>query len=205
MKIEKKLIKDLNRAAYNPRVDLRPGDEEYEAILYSIEKYGLVQPIVWNQRTGNVISGHQRLTVLQNQGVQEVEVSVVDLDDIAEKQLNVALNKVEGSWDNDKLSELLTELGDDAYHTGFTQEEIDSLQNEITSYFNNDPNSEDDDYYNNDSGHSDDDFNEDEDGGYFCLTLTFNEDDRADIEAYIEEHGEKPIIRIILRKAKGEI
>ncbi len=203
MKIERKLIKDLNRAAYNPRVDLKPGDEEYEAILYSIEKYGLVQPIVWNQRTGNVISGHQRLTVLQNQGVQEVEVSVVDLDDIAEKQLNVALNKVEGSWDNDKLSELLTELGDDAYHTGFTQEEIESLQNEITSYFDDSPDDEDD--HDDDSGHSNGDFSEGEDGGYFCLTLTFNEDDRADIEAYIKEHGEEPIVRTILRKAKGEI
>lgn len=195
MKIERKLIKDLNRAAYNPRIDLQPGDEEYEAISYSIEKYGLIEPIVWNQRTGNVISGHQRLTVLQNQGVQEVEVSVVDLDDTAEKQLNIALNKVEGSWDNDKLSKLLTELGDDAYHTGFTQEEIESLQSEITSYFD-DP---------DDTSYSNDDFSEDEGEACFCLTLTFNECDRADIEAYIREHGEQPVVRTILRKAKGEI
>ena len=87
MRIEKKRLSELNRAVYNPRVDLQPGDEEYESKRYSLERYGLVQPIVWNERTGNVVSGHQRLTVLQNQGVEEIEVSVVSLDDTAEKQL----------------------------------------------------------------------------------------------------------------------
>lgn len=118
MRIEKKRLSELNRAVYNPRVDLQPGDEEYESIRYSLERYGLVQPIVWNERTGNVVSGHQRLTVLQNQGVEEIEVSVVSLDDTAEKQLNIALNKTEGSWDNDKLTALLVDLGDDAINTG---------------------------------------------------------------------------------------
>lgn len=193
MKIEKKALSELNRAAYNPRVDLRPGDEEYESIRYSLERYGMIQPIVWNERTGNVVSGHQRLTVLQNQGVQEVEVSVVSLDEIAEKQLNVALNKTEGSWDNDKLTELLIELGEDAVHTGFTQEEIDVLQNEISSYFDDEAADEHDEQLRQK--------NED----YFCLTLTFDEADRQAVQSYIKEHGEEPIARVILRKAKGEI
>lgn len=193
MSIEKKPLSELNRAAYNPRVDLQPGDEEYESIRYSLERYGLVQPIVWNERTGNVVSGHQRLTVLQNQGVQEVEVSVVDLDGIAEKQLNVALNKTEGIWDNDKLTELLAELGEDAIHTGFTQEEIDVLQNEIASYFDEEAADEHDERIRQ----------EKED--YFCLTLTFDEADNQAVQSYIREHGEEPVVRIIMRKAKGEI
>lgn len=193
MRIEKKLLSELNRAAYNPRVDLQPGDEEYESIRYSLDRYGLVQPIVWNERTGNVVSGHQRLTVLQNQGVQEVEVSVVNLDDIAEKQLNIALNKTEGSWDNDKLTELLIELGEDAIRTGFTQEEIDVLQNELSSYFDEEAADQHDEQLRQK--------NED----YFCLTLTFDEEDKQAVQSYIKEHGEEPIVRIILRKAKGEI
>lgn len=193
MRIEKKSISDLNRAAYNPRVALQPGDEEYESICYSLEHYGLIQPIVWNERTGNVVSGHQRLTVLQNQGIQEVEVSVVNLDDLAEKQLNVALNKTEGSWDNDKLTDLLIELGDDAIYTGFTSEEIEVLQHEILSYFDDEAADE----------HEEQLRQQNED--YFCLALTFDEADKKTIRAYIKEHGEAPIVRTILRKIKGEI
>ncbi len=193
MRIETKAIADLNRAPYNPRVDLQPGDEEYEAIRYSLERYGLVQPIVWNERTGNVVSGHQRLTVLQNQGVEEVEVSVVDLDETAEKQLNIALNKTEGVWDNDKLTELLVELGDDAIHTGFTQEEIDVLQNEVASYFDEEAADEHDRQL------------QQQNEEFFCMTLTFDEADKQDVQSFIREHGEESIVRPILRRAKGEI
>ena len=193
MRIEKKRLSELNRAVYNPRVDLQPGDEEYESIRYSLERYWLVQPIVWNERTGNVVSGHQRLTVLQNQGVEEIEVSVVSLDDTAEKQLNIALNKTEGSWDNDKLTALLVDLGDDAINTGFTQEEIEVLQNEISSFFDDEAADE----------HEEQLRQQDED--YFCLTLTFDEADKKAVQSYIKEHGEEPVVRIILQKAKGEI
>ena len=64
MLIQKKLIKDMDRAAYNPRVDLRPGDDEYEALKDSLTEFGLVIPIIWNQRTNRVVGGHQRLTVV---------------------------------------------------------------------------------------------------------------------------------------------
>ena len=51
MEIIKKRIADMERAAYNPRVELRPGDDEYEALKYSLEHFGQVEPIVWNRRT----------------------------------------------------------------------------------------------------------------------------------------------------------
>ena len=92
MEFEVKRIADMNRAAYNPRVDLQPEDEEYQAIERSLKRHGLVQPIVWNRRTNTVVSGHQRLTVLEAQGETEVTVSVVDLDDIQEKELRLAEN-----------------------------------------------------------------------------------------------------------------
>ena len=79
MEIRKVPISLLNAAPYNPRKDLQPGDPEYQKIARSIEKYGCVEPIIWNEKTGNVIGGHQRLKVLAATGAVEVDVSVVQL------------------------------------------------------------------------------------------------------------------------------
>lgn len=68
MEIRKVPISLLNAAPYNPRKDLQPGDPEYQKIARSIEKYGCVEPIIWNEKTGNVIGGHQRLKVLALSG-----------------------------------------------------------------------------------------------------------------------------------------
>lgn len=52
------------------------GGTVYQKIARSIEKYGCVEPIIWNEKTGNVIGGHQRLKVLAATGAVEVDVSV---------------------------------------------------------------------------------------------------------------------------------
>jgi len=110
MKIKKIPIKDINPAPYNPRKDLKPGDLEYEKLKNSIGTFGLVEPLVWNERSGNLVGGHQRLKVLIESGIKEVDVSVVDLDEYKEKALNLALNKIQGDWDSDKLDILVEEL-----------------------------------------------------------------------------------------------
>jgi ParB-like chromosome segregation protein Spo0J len=69
----------LNPAAYNPRKNLKEGDLEYERVKRSMSEFGCVQPLVWNKRTGNLVGGHQRLKVLKDQGVKQVDVVVVDL------------------------------------------------------------------------------------------------------------------------------
>ena len=128
MEIIKKRIADMERAEYNPRVELMPGDDEYEKLKRNIDRFGVVVPVIWNKRTNRVVSGHQRLTVLMNEGVTETDVSVVDLDETAEKQLNIAMNKVTGEWDEVKLKELLDGLGDAAPETGFDLYEIESIE-----------------------------------------------------------------------------
>lgn len=140
IRIVNKKIDDLVPAEYNPRLDLQPGDPEYEKLKRSIEEFGLVEPIVFNERTGRVVGGHQRLKILRELGWEEVPVSVVDLDDHHEKALNVALNKIEGDWDNFKLKELLEELDSgliDVTLTGFDEEEIEDL---MTQFFVEDEN-----------------------------------------------------------------
>lgn len=185
MEFEVKRIADMNRAAYNPRVDLRPEDEEYQAIERSLKRHGLVQPIVWNRRTNTVVSGHQRLTVLEAQGETEVTFSVVDLDDIQEKELNVALNKITGEWDDDKLSVILNELGEEATDTGFTLPEIDVLRDELKSYFD-------------DVTAPDEEEPTEEPEESFLLSLTFDAADEKPLKAYIKEHSEDAVVRIIV-------
>ena len=185
MEFEVKRIADMNRAAYNPRVDLRPEDEEYQAIERSLKRHGLVQPIVWNRRTNTVVSGHQRLTVLEAQGETEVTVSVVDLDDIQEKELNVALNKITGEWDDDKLSAILNELGEEATDTGFTLSEIDVLRDELKSHFD-------------DVTAPDEEEPTEEPEESFLLSLTFDAADEKPLKAYIKEHSEDAVVRIIV-------
>lgn len=134
MEIVRMPVDKLIPAPYNPRRDLRPGDPEYEALLRSITEFGLVEPLIWNRRTGRLVGGHQRLRVLRDLGVREVEVSVVDLDEQRERLLNVALNRIQGEWDEDRLRGLLAELeeaGADLSLTGFTEAEIDDLLAEL--------------------------------------------------------------------------
>lgn len=124
-------VDQINAATYNPRVDLQPGDPEYENLRRSIENFGYVEPIVWNERTGNMVGGHQRYKIMVNElSHTEVAVSVVNLDDQQERLLNLALNKVSGRWDDEALARLLDELqeaGADLGLSGFDQEEIGEL------------------------------------------------------------------------------
>lgn len=189
MQIERKKICELNRATYNPRIDLIPGDSEYENLRRSINTYGMLIPVIWNKRTNNVVGGHQRLTVLENEGETEVDVSVVDLDETQERQLNVALNKIEGGWDEEKLAELLLDLGEDATLTGFTQQEIDSLTNDIDSLIDGDT--------------VDEELKAIEE--LFNVSLTFDKADQEELKAYVKDYGKEALIQVIISKAKGEI
>ena len=130
MNIQKIPVSQLKAAEYNPRKDLKSGDPEYEKLRCSIEEFGYVEPIIWNKATGNVVGGHQRLKVLLQLGQAEVDCVVVELDEQREKALNVALNKVSGFWDNDKLASLISDLTAadfDVSLTGFDAAEIDTL------------------------------------------------------------------------------
>ena len=136
MKIEKIKIENLNPAKYNPRKDLQPGDSEYEKLKRSIEEFGYVEPIIWNKTTGNIIGGHQRYKLLVQSGVSEVECVVVEFDETKEKALNIALNKISGDWDKDKLAFLLSDLQSsdfDVSLTGFNDDELADLFSEMDS------------------------------------------------------------------------
>ena len=130
MRIEKLPIGKINPAKYNPRKDLQPDDTEYQKLVKSITEFSLVEPLIWNEKTGNLVGGHQRLKVLKDLGYTEVEVSVVSLPGAKEKALNIALNKISGEWDFPKLKDLLQELDTGEFDieiTGFDELEIEKL------------------------------------------------------------------------------
>ena len=121
-------LADIRPAAYNPRITLKPGDNEYEALKNSLERFGVAAPLIVNETTGNLISGHQRLNVLKAAGAEEVEVVLVELDAAKEKLLNIALNKIDGDWDYVKLEALFSEFSDeDIKFTGFTEEDLQNM------------------------------------------------------------------------------
>lgn len=135
MSIEKIQINNLNPAIYNPRKDLKSGDAEYEKLKRSIKTYGYIELVVLNKRTGNIISGHQRFKVLKDLGFTELDCIVIDIDEINEKALNIAMNKIGGDWDEEKLVSLITDLNASAFDislTGFDMVEIDALFKDST-------------------------------------------------------------------------
>ena len=143
-RIEMLNISLLKPAAYNPRKRLRPGDKPYEDIKRAIGQFGLVQNLVWNKRSGNLVAGHQRLNVGKREfGWTEAPCVVVDLDDTAEKALNVLLNRVgEGLWSTSKLGDLLAELQAkqiDPTDLGFDETELEALLKKQTKPSRRDP------------------------------------------------------------------
>lgn len=120
-------ISEIEEAFYNPRKVMKRGGKKYNNLKNSIEEFGYVEPMVVNEVNNRLISGHQRLNVLRDMGQEEVEVSIVHIEDEAlEKALNIGLNKIKGKWDTKKLSDVLKEIGDewDALDLGFEESDI---------------------------------------------------------------------------------
>ena len=113
MKIELKKLSDLKPAPYNPR---QSNAEQEKQLKSSLEKFGVVEPIIFNKQTGFIVGGHFRIRELKKLGYKEIECVIVDLNEADEKELNIRLNANTGSWDWDELannwdSELLSDWG----------------------------------------------------------------------------------------------
>lgn len=133
---------DLNPAQYNPRDNLQPGEPEFEDIKESIQRFGMVQPYVWNRRTHNLVSGHQRMTVERHLGKTEGPFFVVDLEENEEMVLNVALNNIKGRWNRPKLEEVLMTLKRAEFNLerlGFKRAELRNLLRRKTIETQRDP------------------------------------------------------------------
>lgn len=176
LEIKKVNIEEFVPANYNPR---KISEHDYDKLKNSINEFGVVDPIIVNLHDNTIIGGHQRFDVLYyNNNVSDLYL--LELGDIGwifpetdlkikdknhEKALNLALNRIHGEWDMDKLDEVLIELEDLKLDelTGFDLE-FDDISYDFISR-------EDDEY--------------DDDEEY---------DDGTDDEIFIEDEYEEPVI-----------
>jgi hypothetical protein len=82
-------LASMKPAPYNPREITA---QAYEALKSVVEEFGIVEAIVWNQRSGNIVGGHQRYRLLRESNQADAWAFVVDLDEAEEMALNLALN-----------------------------------------------------------------------------------------------------------------
>ena len=116
-------------ASYNPR-SLSP--DQKRRLKLVLEKHGLCSPLVWNKRSGVLCGGHQRLGILDSLSPEKewaVPVTVVDLDEKQERELNIALNNQEssGNFDITKLGDMFKGFDLDIAATGFDAGKLKTL------------------------------------------------------------------------------
>ena len=132
--IEQVPIDRLHPDPANPR---RIGDDELDALERSIREFGLVQPVLARRSDGVVIGGHQRLVAARRLGLAEVPVVFLDLSIEQARLLNLALNRISGSWDETLLARLLAELQEspevDISLSGFGEDEIADLLRSLSA------------------------------------------------------------------------
>ncbi len=129
-KVEMVDITQLEKAEYNPRA-LK--ENQYKDLKTSIEKFGMVQPLVVNshkKRSNVIIGGHQRYIICNELGISKVPVIWVKLNEKEEKELNIRLNKNTGEFDFDALANYfdtdeLLEWGFQGWELGFTKQEME--------------------------------------------------------------------------------
>ena len=128
MQIKKVPIKDLVSPDWNPR---QITDEELEKLKKSIKEFGYIDPIIVNEYNNHIVGGNQRYLALKQLGYEEVDVIFINEPNIMkEKAMNIALNKISGEWDQDKLDVVLEEIqlsNIDITLTGFDEIEFTNL------------------------------------------------------------------------------
>jgi len=129
-------LSGVNLAAYNPRV---MAADAMRSLKASLVKHGMVLNLVV-QRDGMVlIGGHQRVRAMRElcaekgwEEPSELPAIILDVSDAQARQLNVALNNIDGEFDPYKLGEIFSPIRsemslDDVLATGFTPEQIDEM------------------------------------------------------------------------------
>ena len=119
----------LKGASFNPRVIDAYTKKKLEKVLRT---QGLVQPIVWNRRSQNVVGGHQRLDCIdqiEGQPNYLLDVAVVDLDPAKEREVNLMLNNssLTGDWDFAKLAEMSKFEGFEFDAAGFDKVTVEGM------------------------------------------------------------------------------
>ena len=118
----------IKNAPYNPRIITKGAEQRLKK---GLNKFGLASTLTWNRRTGNLVSGHQRLRLMDDiEKTQDYEltVSAVDLSKKDEMALNVQMNNqsMMGEFDVDALADM-AKAGANIDDFGFSDSDLDIL------------------------------------------------------------------------------
>jgi hypothetical protein len=132
LKVETLPLSSLKPHPRNPRKHPEKDSPEWKVLETSL-KHDYFDPIVWNMRNGQLVSGHLRTKVLSSMGFESADVVVVDYDEPTHIARLMAANKAIGENDLPKMQELFGELktvdGFDMAVAGFTLPEIKKIEN----------------------------------------------------------------------------
>ena len=122
----------IKNAEYNPR---KISDSAKKKLKDNIKRVGLLDTIVVNKNTMNIVSGHQRISILdslERKKDYNLTVAMVDLSEKEEKEQNIFFNntKVQGEFDTDILASMLSDIdfecaGLDINDVGILGDEVD--------------------------------------------------------------------------------
>lgn len=130
-------ISKLKLAEYNPRMI---SEKDLARLKKSLEKFGFIQPVVIN-KDFTVISGHQRIKAWGELGNDTVPTLQLSISKKEEKALNLAMNKIGGEWDVEKLFTVMNELRveEELEFTGFDEKEVSKI---LDQFIEEDPEEE---------------------------------------------------------------
>lgn len=145
-------LSKLAPADYNPR---KISKHDFKSLVDSIGNFGDMSGLVFNRRTNNIVGGHQRKEAYTEKGgrieltetleapnevgtvargyviigTEKFVYRVVDWPLEKERIANLAANRIQGEWDDQKLAELIYELKDDVHlpESGFSINEITEI------------------------------------------------------------------------------
>lgn len=123
-------------APYNPR-SISPTNRR--RLLKSVKSHGLIDALVWNVRTGHLIGGHQRVSILDElEGGKDYSLTVqqVDFSDEQEMQANLALNNksAQGQFAHDLLKDIMAHMIDnkiDLEPAGYSTTDVQTMYPDI--------------------------------------------------------------------------
>lgn len=125
LRVEYVDIKRLKKWQNNPRT---MPDDQAAALQANLKEFDFADPLVIDQNN-RVVGGHQRLDAAIALGYKQVPCVRRHLTERQFKTLNLALNKISGEWDNEKLAGILDELSKtaDIALTGFSDQEVNMI------------------------------------------------------------------------------
>lgn len=145
IKAQRKIFKvsEIVPADYNPR---KINKKSLKGLTKSLDKFGYLQDIIVNIRDqkNRIVGGHQRLTALGLPPDEEIECTIVDLSEMQEKALNIALNNKHTSGEyTEGLEDILADLS--ANFEDFNELNFDDLASEFDFNFDDEPPGDGDD------------------------------------------------------------